>query len=114
MNVLAVQSANDEKAFDEFIIRFLYIDDTYYEVQNVEEFGFESFWSSVGGFVGIFLGYSLLQLPQAFKALALLSLKLIGFSKSNSQVAKKDKRGRMRRWDHITSSHPQKAASRKK
>ena len=25
--------------------------------------GFESFWSGVGGFVGIFLGFSLMQIP---------------------------------------------------
>ena len=26
-------------------------------------FGFETFWSSIGGFTGIFLGFSLLQIP---------------------------------------------------
>ena len=39
------------------------MDKTYQEIVNERDFGFESFWSSVGGFVGIFLGYSLLEFP---------------------------------------------------
>ena len=34
----------------------------YQEIRTDQDFGFESMWSSVGGFVGILLGYSLLQL----------------------------------------------------
>ncbi len=36
----------------------------YQEIEYVQDFGFESFWSGVGGFVGIFLGYSLMQFPE--------------------------------------------------
>ena len=36
----------------------------YQEIENSRDFGFESFWSSVGGFVGIFMGYSILQVPE--------------------------------------------------
>ena len=36
---------------------------SYQETENVMEFTFESFFSGVGGFVGIFLGYSILQIP---------------------------------------------------
>ena len=35
----------------------------YQEIENVKDFGVESCWSGIGGFVGIFLGYSLLQFP---------------------------------------------------
>ena len=36
----------------------------YQEIDNVRDFGAESCWSGIGGFVGIFLGYSLLQIPK--------------------------------------------------
>ena len=44
-------------------IRIEYMERYYQEIVNGEEFGFESFWSAVGGFLGIFMGYSMLQLP---------------------------------------------------
>ena len=47
----------------ESVVQFLYTDRYYQEIEYVKDFGFESFWSSVGGFVGIFLGYSMRQLP---------------------------------------------------
>ena len=34
------------------------------EIVNVKAFDVETLWSSVGGFIGIFLGYSLLQVPE--------------------------------------------------
>ena len=40
---------------------FRYEEDIYQEIENKRDFGFEGFWSSVGGSVGIFLGCSLLQ-----------------------------------------------------
>ena len=45
------------------VIKFLYLEKFYQEIRHSEEFGFESFISNLGGFVGIFLGYSLMQLP---------------------------------------------------
>ena len=44
-------------------IRVFYPKTAFKEIVNRRAFNFETFWSSVGGFVGIFLGYSLLQLP---------------------------------------------------
>ena len=35
----------------------------YEEMIDRREFGFELFWSSTGGFIGMFLGASLLQIP---------------------------------------------------
>ena len=51
------------------VLDFVYMDDFYQEIVNVRDFGFESFWSGVGGFVGIFLGYSLLQIPDLLEKL---------------------------------------------
>jgi hypothetical protein len=45
------------------LLRFHYLDEDYQEIENVRDFGMETFWSSIGGFIGIFLGYSLLQIP---------------------------------------------------
>ena len=38
----------------------------YQEIENVRDFGVESCWSGIGGFVGIFVGYSLMQVPSLF------------------------------------------------
>jgi hypothetical protein len=40
-----------------------YMSEDFQEIVNVKGFDVETFWSSVGGFIGIFLGYSLLQIP---------------------------------------------------
>ena len=48
----------------EAIIKLEYPGKFYQEIIHVQDFGFESFWSGVGGFVGIFLGYSLMQFPE--------------------------------------------------
>ena len=37
---------------------------TYKETLNKKAFDLASLWSQIGGFIGIFLGYSLLQIPQ--------------------------------------------------
>ena len=36
----------------------------YLETTNDEDFDFEMVWSCIGGYIGIFLGYSLAQLPE--------------------------------------------------
>ena len=41
----------------------------YQEIEFVKDFGFESFWSGIGGFVGIFLGFSMMQFPEALEFL---------------------------------------------
>ena len=46
------------------LLKFLYEDQYYIEIKSLQEFGFESFVSNLGGFIGIFLGYSMLQLPE--------------------------------------------------
>ena len=41
-----------------------YSTEIYQEIQNFRDYNLDTLWSSVGGFIGIFLGYSLLQLPE--------------------------------------------------
>ena len=54
------------KSFDakkKHLIQIKYAESTYQEIENVREFSFETFFAGIGGFVGIFLGYSMLQIP---------------------------------------------------
>ena len=61
---------------------FLYGDSVYEEIQNTKTFDLESFVSGVGGFIGIFLGYSILQLPEL---LGLLASFVRNISQANSK-----------------------------
>ena len=44
-------------------VRIHYMNYGFEEIINQRDFGFEMFWSSIGGFTGMFLGASLLQIP---------------------------------------------------
>ena len=46
------------------ILKFHFVIDNYQEIVNVRDFGVEAFWSSVGWLLGMFLGYSCLQLAE--------------------------------------------------
>ena len=46
------------------LLELQYMKKRYQEIVNIRDFEFESFWSSLGGFVGIILGYSLLHAPE--------------------------------------------------
>ena len=47
----------------QFLIKIIYPESFYQEIKNVRDFTFETFWSTAGGYLGFFLGYSLLQIP---------------------------------------------------
>ena len=51
---------NEQKEID---IRLTYSERRYQEIINTRDFGMDTFWISVGGFVGLFLGYSISQIP---------------------------------------------------
>ena len=51
------------------VFRFSYLNEEYQEIINTKDFGFQGFWSNIGGFIGIFLGYSLLQTPDLFASI---------------------------------------------
>ena len=44
-------------------IEIVYLDKYYEEIEETKDFGFEDFISGLGGFIGIFLGYSMMQIP---------------------------------------------------
>ena len=66
MLILTVDSVNNNpipKPTD-IAIKFVYSEKVYEEIQYTKAIGFESWLSNVGGFVGIFLGYSMMQFPE--------------------------------------------------
>ena len=46
------------------MMKLVYKDKFYQEIQYVKDFNFESFWSGIGGFLGMILGYSMMQFPE--------------------------------------------------
>ena len=66
MILLSIDSINDEPTPkpNGISMAFFYTEKTYEEIQYSRLMGFESWLSNVGGFIGIFLGYSILQIPE--------------------------------------------------
>ena len=52
------------KGIDEVNIKFRYQEKYYQELRYLPDFDLETFISNIGGFVGIFLGYSMMQFPE--------------------------------------------------
>ena len=65
MRVLVQEQLNEplKNRHKEIDIKLTYNEGTYKEIINTRDFGMDSFWISVGGFVGLFLGYSISQIP---------------------------------------------------
>ena len=66
MILLSIDSINDEPTPkpNGMSMAFFYTEKTYEEIRYSRLMGFESWLSNVGGFIGIFLGYSILQIPE--------------------------------------------------
>ena len=57
-----LSDANKQK--NQLRIHFIFLTKKYEEVQSIREYGMDSLWAEVGGYIGIFLGYSLLQVVE--------------------------------------------------
>ena len=57
----AITTNHQKRRVMSFTIK--YLDRSYEEIINEREFGLESLWSTVGGFIGIFIGTSLVEVP---------------------------------------------------
>ena len=77
MTVLSLLDKEVENKLDKPCMKILYTEEFYQEIENVRSFNFESFLAGVGGFVGMFLGYSVLQLPEMAKNLPKLLRRFI-------------------------------------
>ena len=66
MTLLTIHSVNKNPITrpNDIAIAFYYTEKMYEEIQYSKEMGFENWLSNVGGFVGIFLGYSMMQFPE--------------------------------------------------
>ena len=58
------QDARTTRNPKEIKIKFYYQEQYYQELQYLPDFDLETFISNIGGFVGIFLGYSMMQFPE--------------------------------------------------
>ena len=72
MEVFSKYDTEEQNESGDSRVKFLYADTVYEEIQNSKSFDLESFVSGVGGFIGIFLGYSILQLPELLEVVACL------------------------------------------
>ena len=66
MRVLVRDQQNEpmKTPHKEIDIKLIYNEGTYQEIVNTRDFGMDTFWISVGGFVGLFLGYSISHIPE--------------------------------------------------
>lgn len=66
MLVLTIDSINNnpDPTPSDISIQFFYTEKIYEEIKYLRAIGFENWLSNVGGFVGIFLGYSMMQIPE--------------------------------------------------
>ena len=67
MTIIANSQVINNAAVGNSILTINYLVDEYQLIRNSRAFGFESLWSQIGGVVGIFLGYSLLQVPMVIR-----------------------------------------------
>lgn len=64
MDNLAFRTNEYKSDGNHITIKVAYLEYTYQETENIQDFPFESFFSSLGGFIGISLVYSMLQIPE--------------------------------------------------
>jgi len=64
MTSLPIITREIDQPEQQFLVKVTYPVSFYQEIKNVKEFTFETFWSTAGGYLGFFLGYSLLQVPE--------------------------------------------------
>ena len=69
MEVSSKYDREEQNERDGPSILFKYENTDYEEIQNTQDFDLESFVSGIGGFIGIFLGYSILQIPDLIASL---------------------------------------------
>ena len=74
MRVLRRKAKNPENDPSSFLLVVNYLEEMYQEIVNHRDFDMEMLGSSVGGFVGMFLGYSLWQCPEMILGLTFLKV----------------------------------------
>ena len=57
---------DDKNDIGSYGISIIYSTTEYQEIVNLQDFDFNSAFSGIGGFIGIFCGYALFQVPEIF------------------------------------------------
>ena len=111
MSVATKFDEKEENKWNEPQVKVVYTKSTYQNIENTREFGFESFLSGVGGFIGIFLGYSILQIPEFLVSVLarFRIIKMIGSNKHtiNPNIVKKRKRNQQHTSRSYTTTRMQ-------
>ena len=89
MDTLTINSKTVKLNQRHITIRVSYLENNYQETENVQDFTFESCFSSLGGFIGIFLGYSMLQIPETLSVIPSCAKRLK--TSAGNVFAKRDK-----------------------
>ena len=87
MTILVQINKDFEQLDDQFQILVTYTEDFYQEIENFQGFTFESFFSGVGGFVGVFLGFSMMQIPDMLSGIPSVLRKMKGLCMSISELS---------------------------
>ena len=74
VSVETVQQPNYQRYI---LFQFIYMNENYEEYVNFRDFDIEGLGAGVGGYVGIFLGYSFLQIPSTLNSLFMWMKRLI-------------------------------------
>ena len=67
VNTMVIVNKDLPQEKDEFKIMMRYTEDVYQKIENIEAISLLAFFAQWGGFLGIFLGYSFLQIPGLIK-----------------------------------------------
>ena len=72
MRVLVRDQQNEplNNPHKEIDIKLIYNEGTHQEIINTGDFGMDTFWIFVGGFVGLFLGYSISHIPDLIASIS--------------------------------------------
>jgi hypothetical protein len=66
----AAEESDEEKSNPPFFkITFLFKDLSYKEIKMVADFDFQALVGNVGGYIGLFLGYALMMIPQCLRGI---------------------------------------------
>ena len=69
MTITLTMAQSDYEGSGELGFQIYYDTEQYKIIENSRGFGLQDLWSQIGGFIGIFLGYSLLQMPELLSSL---------------------------------------------
>lgn len=81
-----VATLKDKEKYS-LVMKLEYAAEHYKETINNKAFSLASLWSQIGGFIGMFLGYSLLHLPELTSDVIQWAKDLLNSSKTNHQGA---------------------------